>query len=131
VQSAVFSPDGQRVLTASIDHTARIWDIASGKEIALLRGHEDGVLNAVFSPDGQSVATVSYDKTARLRRVFRIAQDLIDDAKNIVPRCLHRDQREKAFLDPEPPAWCIEMEKWPYDKGARSSGSGSQTPNTK
>ena len=31
VNSAQFSPDGQRVVTASADNTARVWDAASGK----------------------------------------------------------------------------------------------------
>ena len=38
----------------------------------------------------------------------------MDDAKRAVPRCLTRDEREANFLDPEPPAWCVEMSKWPY-----------------
>ena len=42
------------------------------------------------------------------------AQDLIDQAKDLVARCLTREQRIQAFLDPEPPAWCVEKEKWPY-----------------
>ena len=29
-----FSPDGKRIVTASADKTARIWDAASGKPIA-------------------------------------------------------------------------------------------------
>ena len=40
VTSAAFSPDGSRIVTASADKTARIWDAATGKEIAVLRGHE-------------------------------------------------------------------------------------------
>ena len=40
VHSAVFSPDGTRIVTASWDKTARIWDAATGKEITVLRGHE-------------------------------------------------------------------------------------------
>ena len=36
VESAAFSPDGSRIVTASGDNTARIWDAASGKEIAVL-----------------------------------------------------------------------------------------------
>ena len=41
--SAAFSPDGTRIVTASDDKTARIWDAATGKEIAVLRGHDDSV----------------------------------------------------------------------------------------
>ena len=39
VTSALFSPDGARIVTASADTTARIWDAATGKEITVLRGH--------------------------------------------------------------------------------------------
>ena len=59
VSSAVFSPDGARVLTASDDNTARLWDAASGQELRVLRGHEDTVNSAVFSPDGARVLTAS------------------------------------------------------------------------
>ena len=41
VYSAAFSPDGSRIVTASGDKTARIWDAATAKEIAVLRGHDD------------------------------------------------------------------------------------------
>ena len=62
----MFSPDGARVLTASEDKTARLWDAATGQELVVLRGHEDRVSSAVFSPDGARVLTASWDKTARL-----------------------------------------------------------------
>jgi hypothetical protein len=34
-------------------------------------------------------------------------------AKKAIPRCLTTSERTAAFLDPEPPAWCIEAQKWP------------------
>jgi WD40 repeat protein len=43
VTSAAFSPDGKRIVTASWDKTARIWDAATAKEIAVLRGHDGEV----------------------------------------------------------------------------------------
>ena len=66
VNSAQFSPDGQRVVTASEDKTARLWDAASGKPIGEPMKHEEQVYSAQFSPDGQRVVTASEDKTARL-----------------------------------------------------------------
>src|SRR5262249_34785316 len=66
VSSAAFSPDGSRVVTASFDHTARIWDGASAKEIAILSGHDVNVYSAAFSPDGSRIITASYDNTARI-----------------------------------------------------------------
>src|SRR5208282_6228295 len=66
VWSAVFSPDGRRVLTASDDKGARLWEAESGKLLAAFQGHTSWVNSAVFSPDGRRVLTASLDKTARL-----------------------------------------------------------------
>ena len=74
INSAQFSPDGQRVVTASRDitevaledNTARLWDAQSRKPIGEPMQHEDGVFSAQFSPDGQRVVTASFDHTARL-----------------------------------------------------------------
>ena len=62
--SAVFSPDGQQVLTASMDKTAKVWSAASGECLRTLMGHTGRVKSAVFSPDGQQVLTASNDETA-------------------------------------------------------------------
>ena len=65
VNDAVFSPDGARILTASRDDTAKLWDAASGKLIASF-AHQDGVVHAAFSPDGARILTASVDHTAKL-----------------------------------------------------------------
>src|SRR6266852_5197921 len=65
VNSASFSPDGARIVPASGDGTARLWDATSGQELAVLRGHEF-VNSASFSPDGARIVTASDDRTARL-----------------------------------------------------------------
>jgi WD40 repeat protein len=57
VYSGCFRPDGSRVVTASLDRTARVWDAASGKQLVVFRGHRAGVINACFSPDGRRVLT--------------------------------------------------------------------------
>ena len=55
-----------RIVTASSDNTARIWDAATGKQIAPLEGHTGGVNSASFSADGHRIVTASSDKTARI-----------------------------------------------------------------
>jgi dipeptidyl aminopeptidase/acylaminoacyl peptidase len=66
VLSAQFSPNGQRVVTASADKTARLWDATSGKPIGEPMKHESSVWSAQFSPDGRRVVTASWDMTARV-----------------------------------------------------------------
>ena len=66
MRSAAFSRDGSRIVTASVDQTARIWDAATAKEIAVLRGHTFSVESAAFSPDGSRIVTASSDNTARI-----------------------------------------------------------------
>jgi dipeptidyl aminopeptidase/acylaminoacyl peptidase len=114
VLSAAFSPDGERIVTASGDDTARLWDAETGKQIGELRGHTHNVTSAAFSPDGKRIVTASDDKTVRLWEIFANTQELVSQAKAAVPRCLTSEQRKAFFLLPEPPHWCIELEKWPY-----------------
>lgn len=66
VTSAAFSTDGARVVTASFDRTARVWDGLTGQEIHRLEGHTGHVTTAAFSGDGEQVVTASDDDTARL-----------------------------------------------------------------
>jgi WD40 repeat protein/serine/threonine protein kinase len=66
VYSAEYSPDGTRIVTASRDRSARIWDSRTGIQLAVLAGHTDTVIHAVYSRDGTRIATASGDKTARI-----------------------------------------------------------------
>jgi WD40 repeat protein len=113
VDRAVFAPDGGRILTASHDNTARLWD--RDGTLATLQGHTGSVTSAVFAPDGGRILTASDDRTARLWEAFSEPQTLVDRMKAEVPRCLTREQRQRLFVAPLPPRWCIDMHKWPYD----------------
>ncbi len=65
VRDASFSPGGRRILTASTDGTAALWE-ADGRRVAALPGHGAPVRCASWSPDGQRILTGSEDGTARL-----------------------------------------------------------------
>jgi WD40 repeat protein len=67
VTRARFSADGRRVVTASLDRTAIVWDVGSGKPVAQQPlSHGGGVTDAALSPDGKLVLTASSDGSARL-----------------------------------------------------------------
>jgi WD40 repeat protein len=66
---AVFSPDGKRILSGSYDHTVRLWDVASGKEVCRFFGHSNWVWGVAISADGKYGLSGSLDKTMRLWRL--------------------------------------------------------------
>jgi eukaryotic-like serine/threonine-protein kinase len=66
VFAAAYAPDGARIVSASADKTARVWDAETGAQLGVLSGHEDRVFAAAWSPDGSRIATGSHDKTARI-----------------------------------------------------------------
>jgi WD40 repeat protein len=66
VWSAAFSPDGTRVLTASGDGTARVWDAMTSMPLTPPFAQQAEVVSAAFSPDGTRVVTASWDKTAQV-----------------------------------------------------------------
>jgi len=61
-----FSRDGRRVVTASGDRSARVWDALTSAPVTPPMEHSDEVRHAAFSPDGTRVVTASDDQTARL-----------------------------------------------------------------
>src|SRR5262249_21640852 len=61
-----YPADGRYLPTGSYDRTAKVWDAATGKELATLVGHTATVEAVAFSPDDRILATGSYDGTVRL-----------------------------------------------------------------
>ena len=45
---ASFSPDALQVVTASKDHTARLWNAKTGEQLHVLEGHDKPVWSAFF-----------------------------------------------------------------------------------
>ncbi len=66
VRCAAFSPDGDRIASASVDGTARIWNMATGRQELSLKGHTGSVSGVAFSPSDKRVATASSDGTVKV-----------------------------------------------------------------
>jgi WD40 repeat protein len=67
VHRARYSPDGRRIVTASEDHTARVWDAETGRLLIELKGqHQQAVHSASYSSDGRRIVTASEDHTAQV-----------------------------------------------------------------
>lgn len=65
VNSVVFSPDSQTILTANRDNKIRLCDL-NGRTIRSFEGHSQEIVSAVFSSDGKEILSAGWDKTVRL-----------------------------------------------------------------
>ena len=67
VRAVELSPDGRRIVSASIDRTLRLWNVATGQPIGPpLVGHTGPVMAVAFSPDGRRIVSGSLDDTIRI-----------------------------------------------------------------
>jgi WD40 repeat protein/serine/threonine protein kinase len=93
IDHVAFSPDGRRIVTASKDHTAQVWDVRTGEAVGPPLRHSHFVRKAAFSPDGRRVVTASIDRTAR-----------VWDARNaqaVTPPLRHDDSVDHASFSPD------------------------------
>lgn len=90
-----FSADGRHLVSASSDHTARLWSVPDMKLLAVMPDHSDDVEMAAFHPAERFVATASrdhdlcvYDFSGRLIRRFS------GHTADVISVCWSRDGSE-------------------------------------
>ncbi|HEC63222.1 MAG TPA: hypothetical protein ENI38_02365, partial [Candidatus Acetothermia bacterium] len=67
-----FSPNGELLASASLDHTVRLWDPEAGEPLVELLYHEDSVECVRFSPDGRWLVSGAADGTVCLWEVAEV-----------------------------------------------------------
>ena len=121
VSMGVFSPDGNSVVTASFDQTARVWDAASGDELRQYTQHTAPIFCVAVSGDGTTLVTGAQDNTLRIwdlppglpSRVFNEHKQpvtciaLSPDGKTLVSASADQTVRSRGLSDegPAPTTW--------------------------
>ncbi|ETO26113.1 F-box and wd40 domain protein [Reticulomyxa filosa] len=59
----IFSPDGITIVSCLDYRTIELWDVLTGKQIQILKGHSDDICGIKFSLDGSKIILYSRDKT--------------------------------------------------------------------
>jgi WD40 repeat protein/class 3 adenylate cyclase/serine/threonine protein kinase len=92
IHHATFSHDGKTIVTASNDHTARLWNAQNGEpRTGDALHHGNPVFHASFSPDDTRVVTGSQDRTARVWEVATgkpLTPPMLHDGPCIVRRAI-------------------------------------------
>lgn len=66
VLMGAFTPDGERVVTAAGDQTARLWLASSGEQLRRYDGHTGPLYCLAVSGDGRTLVTGAQDNTVRV-----------------------------------------------------------------
>jgi WD40 repeat protein len=118
---------GDRILLAhaepdgDIQNVARFVDLPAQQDIGEFMIDTASCCNPSFLhfyPDRHRLLTGWSERGASRLRAWQVLptiDEMRDFAKSAVPECLSPERRTQFGLESEPPRWCIELAKQPYD----------------
>jgi hypothetical protein len=107
IMHVAFSANGLKLLTQD-EFSAGIWSTRTGNQLFLLAGDDPQLTD-----DGRALIINTHSGTKEIV-IEESPQHRIAEIAESISRCLTLAERYRLSLDAEPPAWCIELEKWPY-----------------
>jgi WD40 repeat protein len=66
IQTVAYNSEGTRLVTASSDGTARVWNVRTGAQLLKLTPGGGAVADAAFSPGGSRIVTADHDGKAKV-----------------------------------------------------------------
>ncbi|HEY5913098.1 MAG TPA: protein kinase [Verrucomicrobiae bacterium] len=121
-ENLVWHPDGRQIVTTSGERDLRLWNLETGSQSGVLRGHEAEVIDAAYDSSAQWLLSASWDNhtvlwnVARQKAVLRMAGSgngmrFSADARRIA---WHRwDDRQWEIFDMTPPSEVAWLEQHP------------------
>jgi hypothetical protein len=103
------------------DNTMRLVDGVPGQDVGTFVIDTNGCCDATyirFYPDRKRLLTGWSERDMSRLRIWRVLptiDEMREFAKQAAPECLSPSRRKQFGLDPEPPRWCIDMAKPPYE----------------
>lgn len=92
VESMAFSPNGKLLVSAGRDHSIKLWNVNSGREIRTFSNHESEILSIQFSPDGTKILSAGRDNRVIIHNVI--------DGKKLFDVEIEKEHVESAAFDP-------------------------------
>jgi hypothetical protein len=89
-----FTPDGQHMVVIAGDHTARVWEIETGREVEALL-HPSRLYNVSVSPDGRQIATIDGGNIVTVW-LWRM-EDVVAEAQRRLTRNLTFEEWQRYF----------------------------------
>lgn len=123
INACAVSPDGRFILSASLDGTARVWDVLAGSERFVLEGHQGGLVHCAFSPDGRSIFTGGESTFGVWESDSRVLRFLLP-CHHYSPVTISADGRrvvlgsmDKRVSDHGAAAWSLDLKVWDAESG--------------
>ena len=66
VYSVAFMPDGKRVVSGSLDHAIKIWDVAKKTAVTFAESHADGVSGVAVDRTGKWIISTGLDNFVKV-----------------------------------------------------------------